>query len=174
MCLHCILHAYIYVTIYNIHVFKFHAKCITLYISFHKVIFFSTLCFWDLSIFIYAHFHCIIVFYLFIHSLVGGYVDDFQFFPIISNVILGSFFFMIVTGLYSLFILVAGVLSSGIWWCVPSSARARISPEVNCRVEGHAHLSFIRPCQIALQSDCTNLFSHQLPGYLLYILINTW
>ena len=31
---------YIYVTIYNTHVFKFHVKHITLYMSFHKVIFF--------------------------------------------------------------------------------------------------------------------------------------
>ena len=84
---------YIYVTIYNTHVFKFHVKHITLYMSFHKVIFFSTLCFWDLSIFIYAHFHCFVVFYLFIHSLVGEYVDGFQFFPIISNVILDPFFY---------------------------------------------------------------------------------
>lgn len=112
---------------------------------------------------------------LFIYSFSCWWICRwFPVFPYYKQCYIGLFFFMIVTGLYSLFILVAGVLSSGIWWCVPSSARARISPEVNCRVEGHAHLSFIRPCQIALQSDCTNLFSHQLPGYLLYILINTW
>lgn len=114
--------------------------------------FFSTLCFWDLSIFIYAHFHCFVVFYLFIHSLVGGYVDDFQFFPIISNVILDSFFYARHRTLLMFNLLVAGWLSSGIWWRVPSlTARVRISPEVNCRVEGHAHLRFSRPCQVALQ-----------------------
>lgn len=97
------------------------------------------------------HFHCSLRSHLLIHCPVDGYVDNFQFFQYKQY--------------YKHFTYVS------------PCAYVRTSLEVHCRVEGQAHLTLIKHCKIALQSDCTNLFSHQHPlrvsVYLLYSIVNT-
>ena len=60
--------------------------------SFHKVIFFLNIMLLRF-IHIYICTFSLLCSIVFIHSLVGEYVDGFQFFPIISNVILDPFFY---------------------------------------------------------------------------------
>ena len=90
---------------------------------------------------------------LFIYSFSCWWICRwFPVFPYYKQCYIGLFFYARHRTLLMFNLLVAGWLSSGIWWRVQSpTARVRISPEVNCRVEGHAHLRFSRPCQVALQ-----------------------
>lgn len=120
---------HIYVTIYNIHVSKFLPNGSHSTYHFTKW-FISLLCFWDLSIFIYAF--SLLCSILFIYSFSCWWICRwFPVFPIISNVILDSFFYACHRTLLMFNLLVAGRLSSGIWQRVHLRLLIVISPGVS-------------------------------------------